>query len=49
MLRFLSDKPKVFNSSTLVRYALAVREKAEMLGPDAFVYGDHECTIHIWE
>ena len=41
-VRFLSDKSQVFNSSALVRYALAVREKAELLGPDAFVYGDHE-------
>ena len=41
-IRFLSDKSRVYTSSSLVKYDLAVREKAELLGPSSFVYGDHE-------
>ena len=41
-VRFLTDKSRVYTSSSLVRYDLAMREKAEMMGPSAFVYGDHE-------
>ena len=41
-IRFLSDKSKVFTSVALVKYDLACREKAELLGPNSFVYGDHE-------
>ena len=43
-IRFLSDKVKVFNGTSLVKYDRACREKAEMLGPLSFVYGDHEFT-----
>ena len=41
-VRFLTDKAKVYNSSALIKYNLAVREKAEIVGPSAFVYGDHD-------
>ena len=41
-IRFLSDKAKVYLGSALIKYDLAVREKAELIGPSAFVYGDHE-------
>ena len=41
-IRFLSDKSKTFNGSSLIRYDLAMREKAELWGPQVFCYGDHE-------
>ena len=41
-VKFLVDKSKVYTSQALVRYDQAVREKAELLGPSAFMYGDHE-------
>ena len=41
-IRFLTDKVRIYNGSALLRYDSAVREKAEILGPSVFVYGDHE-------
>ena len=40
--RFLADKAKVYTSVSLVKYDRAVREKAELLGPSSFGYGDLE-------
>ena len=41
-VRFLADKSKVFTSASLLKYDLAMREKADLLGPQVFCYGDHE-------
>ena len=41
-IRILTDKSKVYNSSALVKYDLSFREKAEIMGPCVFVYGNHE-------
>ena len=41
-IRFLSDKSRVYMSAALVKYDKAVREKAELLGPLRFAYGDME-------
>ena len=41
-IRFLSDKVKVFTGISLVRYDRAVIEKAELLGPSSFTYGDQD-------
>ena len=41
-VKFLVDKSRVYSGQALIKYDQSVREKAEMLGPTAFVYGDHE-------
>ena len=41
-IRFLVDKSKIYNSSALIRYDQAVRERADVLGENTMVYGDHE-------
>ena len=46
-VRFLIDKSRVYAGAALVCYDQAAREKAELLGPDSFMYGDHE-LYHIY-
>ena len=46
-IRFLSDKVRIYSSASLVKYDQAVREKAEVMGPMSFVYGDHE-YVHMF-
>ena len=41
-IQFLVDKSKVYTSSSLIRYDQAVRERADILGENTMVYGDHE-------
>ena len=41
-LRFLVDKNSVYNSSALISYDKALRDRAEHLGIKSFTYGDHE-------
>ena len=41
-VRFLTDKSRVYSGTSLIKYDQAAREKAELLGPDTFTYGDHE-------
>ena len=36
-VRFLTDKSTVFTAAALIRY-----DQAEILGPQSFMYGDHE-------
>ena len=41
-IRFLVDKSKVYTAASLVRYDQAVRERADVLGENTMMYGDHE-------
>ena len=41
-VRFLTDKSSIYTGASLIRYDQATREKAELLGPTSFTYGDHE-------
>ena len=41
-VRFLVDKSKVYTAASLVRYDQAVRERADVLGENTMMYGDHE-------
>ena len=43
-VRFLTEKSQVYKVIALTQYDLAVREKAEFVGPDSLCYGDDELS-----
>ena len=46
-VRFLVEKSKVYNPTSLIGYDAEMRERAEIFGPSVFGYGDHDLT-HRW-